>query len=224
MQFIPLVDETDKTFAAMAQQSIVTNTTLPSGLKIPNDGVWYIHNNFVMKKIRIAFAGPMASGKSTLANIISQKYNCKVHSFANPIKQIAKDTFGMITKDRKLLQIIGMTGRALDPNTWTNQLIQNISKHDNACIDDLRFENECRILKENNFIIIYLDIPKNIRIQRIIEIYKDQADKHIDAMQHISEQETCKPYADYSFDEKETNAIISSGGQCLLAMLQLKKN
>ena len=224
MQSIPLTSDVDKHFASIAQNSIVTGTTLPSGLKIPSDGIWYIHGEFVIRKLRIAFAGPMASGKSTMAKIISQKYNCDIHAFANPIKEIAKHTFGMTTKDRKLLQIIGMTGRAIDKNTWTNKFVQNISNCHHVCVDDLRFANECHILKEHGFIIIYLDIPKDIRIQRIKKIYKDQADKHISAMGHVSEQETCKQYADYILNEKETNAILSSGGQCLKAIIESKNN
>ena len=224
MQSIPLIVDVDKQFAKIAQNSIVTGTTLPSGFKIPSEGIWYIQNESVIQRLRIAFAGPMASGKSTMAKIISQKYDCDIHSFANPVKEIAKHTFGMIKKDRNLLQIIGMTGRAIDPNTWTNKLVQNISNCHHVCVDDLRFANECRILKENGFIIIYLDIPKDIRIQRIKKIYKDQADKHISAMGHVSEQEPCKQYADYILNEKETNAILSSGGQCLKAIIESKNN
>jgi len=99
MQSIELIEDCDEKFAALAQLSTVTGTILPSGLEIPDDGHWFIQGNYVIKRLRLAFAGPMASGKSTVAKKISKTYGCRVKSFATPVKEIACETFGMTTKD-----------------------------------------------------------------------------------------------------------------------------
>ena len=54
--------------------------------------------------MRIAICGKICSGKSTLANALSENFNLRKISFANPVKMYAKEIFDMKYKDRKLIQ------------------------------------------------------------------------------------------------------------------------
>ena len=77
--------------------------------------------------MKIAIAGQMASGKSTLANkmqeeLISLDYRVERHSLATKVKEIGSNLFGMVEKDRKLLQQIGMKMREIRPDVWIDYM------------------------------------------------------------------------------------------------------
>lgn len=84
---------------------------------------------------RVAFAGPMASGKSTAAQRVHEQFGHRRVSIGAPVYQIAREIFGMTTKDRALLRTIGMTGRALDPDTWIRKCIESLE--DNTTLSEL---------------------------------------------------------------------------------------
>lgn len=46
---IQLKEPNDCNFSNIAQNAFVSGATLPSGLKIPDDGIWTIYGNFVIK-------------------------------------------------------------------------------------------------------------------------------------------------------------------------------
>jgi hypothetical protein len=50
---IKLTEPNDIHFSNIAQEAIVTGATLPSGLKISNDGEWKIYGNFIIKNHQI---------------------------------------------------------------------------------------------------------------------------------------------------------------------------
>ena len=53
--------------------------------------------------MKIAITGKMGSGKSYLADKISNKYGFYIASFAGRVKELAKELFNMVGKDRGLL-------------------------------------------------------------------------------------------------------------------------
>jgi hypothetical protein len=76
---------------------------------------------------RIAFFGPMVSGKTYCADIlVHTKYYKKV-AFATKLKQIAKELYGVEGKagnDRTLLQTLGQDLRKYDTDVWVKYLLQ----------------------------------------------------------------------------------------------------
>ena len=52
-EIIRLKDPNDISFANIAQNATVTAATLPSGLKVPDDGEWKIYGNFIIKNHQI---------------------------------------------------------------------------------------------------------------------------------------------------------------------------
>lgn len=148
--------------------------------------------------IRYAFLGPMASGKTTSAlKLIEAFPDVEKLSFAAPVKEIATDHFGMTTKDRSLLQIIGMTGRILDPETWVNKLVSRIEPNKSYVVDDVRFPNEWLALRNLGFITVWLDVSKEERVRRLKATYgEEQAKHHIENMETISEHSVNSVMAD----------------------------
>ena len=64
--------------------------------------------------LKIAVCGKMASGKTTLANMmVAEKDKGEVLSLAKKVKDIGRELFFMEDKDRPLLQKIGMKMREI---------------------------------------------------------------------------------------------------------------
>jgi len=139
--------------------------------------------------MKIAIHGPMCSGKTTISNIIKDFDNSyKTYSFGLKVKEVAKDLFDMKGKDRSLLISVASKMREIDPDVWAKYVINQIKNENNknCIIDDLRFQNEADYLK-NDWLMISLTTPKEVRIERIKEIYKENYEDHIKNMEHISE-------------------------------------
>lgn len=102
----------------------------------------------------IGIMGWAGSGKDTVANVIltilgENKHKAIRRSMARPVKEIAyfigwdgeKDDVG-----RRLLQDIGMSGRAYVKDVWLNKTRRYLDFHNHnveyAVIPDVRFENE----------------------------------------------------------------------------------
>ena len=63
-------------------------------------------------------------------------------------------------------------------------------KRDKCIIDDLRFQNEANYLSDWKF--ISLTTPKDVRIERIKQLYPDNYSDHIKNMGHVSETDSIK--------------------------------
>ena len=102
--------------------------------------------------MKIAITGNICSGKSYLSRILMKKYNLELYSFAEKIKKISTDLFKVQHKDRILIQTIADKMKEIDPDIWIKYLLTEINDKENIIIDDLRFENEVKYLKEHGFV------------------------------------------------------------------------
>ncbi len=107
-----------------------------------------------MSRIVIGLAGRAGSGKSTAAKILVGIANrlgrpFSVIPFAGPLKRMAVILGWNGDKDdrgRRLLQDLGQTARAYDPDTWVKLWRNSVPTIDNAFVlaDDVRFDNEAQ--------------------------------------------------------------------------------
>jgi len=143
-----------------------------------------------MKQFKIAFIGKICSGKTTASEYIMKKFpGMKKLSFADKIKDIARELFDMKEKDRKLLQDIGTNMRSIHPDVFTNYLIKQSKEYDFVCVDDGRFPNEIAALKKNGFYIVKLNISKKLQLERLMTTYPNTYKEHIKRFGHQSEIE-----------------------------------
>ena len=143
--------------------------------------------------MKIAVVGKMCSGKTTLANMIMEKYpNYKRYSFGQKVKDVAVDLFHMKGKDRSLLVKIGGYMRDINPDVWVNYLMKQIVNVDNCIIDDIRYQNEVDACIKNGFTFIKLSIPRDVQIERIKRVYPDNYEDHINNINHNSETNDLK--------------------------------
>ena len=141
------------------------------------------------RTMKIAICGKMCSGKSTLANtlkVMDSRYT--IYSIGQAVKDIGTDLFGMKEKDRNLLIQIGAKMREIDPDVWTKHIVEKTKNETHCIIDDMRYQNEYDILKDNGFVFVQLHVSRHIQEQRIKKIYMKNYQGHLDNIDHLSEK------------------------------------
>lgn len=139
---------------------------------------------FGPKGIRLAFYGPMASGKTTMATSIFTEYHKEL--LAGPLKETAKEYYGVTGKtneERKILQELADDLKKWDDNVFTKRLLWRLHNYYSSglglvsplpvVIDDVRFKHEADDLRDYGFEIIRVSVPEDIRLARIAEKYPD---------------------------------------------------
>lgn len=118
----------------------------------------------------IGIGGKMCSGKTLATNYLRENLNCDVFNFADKLKYITSDLFGIAKKDRSLLQDVGIKMREIDKDVWVNyvfrqfdsSVIESVDSH--YVIGDVRFVNEVDAVHANKGITIYIDRPFESRM------------------------------------------------------------
>ena len=128
--------------------------------------------------MKIAIAGRMASGKTTLAKALAEHWDGEILSLGGKVKEVGKDLFGMVEKDRPLLQQIGMKMREIRPDVWIEYLDREARKRTSAVVDDCRFINEARWFKDNGWLLIRLNIEEEVQKVRLQKTYPDDWEQH----------------------------------------------
>lgn len=135
--------------------------------------------------MKIAVCGKMASGKTTLADWFVEHHDFQKISLAAKVKSIAADLFGMVHKDRRLLQQIGMKMREIREDVWIDYLINH--EGNNLIVDDVRFINEAEKLKAAGWTIVRINIDDELQKERLKITYPDDWEVHWNSRQDSSE-------------------------------------
>lgn len=121
----------------------------------------------------IGLGGRFCSGKSTVASELVKR-NKKIHviNFADKLKEIATDLFGMTVKDRTLLQKLGVKMREIRKDVWIDYVFKECEKHKISIIADVRFPNEVSRIKAENGKTIFIDRLSKDRLSTYKTLYK----------------------------------------------------
>ena len=128
--------------------------------------------------MKIAIAGRMASGKTTSAKALAEHWDGEILSLGGKVKEVGKDLFGMVEKDRPLLQQIGMKMREIRPDVWIEYLDREATKRTCVVVDDCRFVNEARWFKDNGWLLVRLNIEEEVQKVRLQKTYPDDWEQH----------------------------------------------
>ena len=166
------------------------------------------------KPLRIALTGRMRSGKSTIADYLWLTHGFAKVSFASSLKLTADRLFSHLyepiydgrsireyRKPRALLQELGQKLREIDEDVWIKQAEQSMRVFENyrttagIVIDDLRQPNEYEWARANGFVIIRVNAPDEMRIERA----KAEGDDFSEGdLTHDTEQHCDKFDVDYT--------------------------
>lgn len=138
----------------------------------------------------IGIVGKMGAGKTTVAKYLEDKYGYQRTSLAEPMRQIVKEFFGVEDKSdpryRRLMQKLGTDWfRSEDKNVWIRHLLKRCVGS-GCVVDDVRFLNEAKVLQGEGWVLLYIDINDEVRLERM-RVRGDDFDA--DMLKHESEAE-----------------------------------
>jgi adenylate kinase family enzyme len=120
--------------------------------------------------MKIAFCGYAGVGKTTAANFLVRNFGYTKLSFANAVKEKAKELFPDLefikpyTKcERRLLIAIGNSIRSVNNQYWVRLLEEKLDEIESKdiVIDDVRFLVEEKFLRRKGFLIVRIDVPED---------------------------------------------------------------
>lgn len=121
----------------------------------------------------IGIAGKFCSGKTKICEILVEHFNDKatIINFADKVKYIAEDLFGMIQKDRTLLQQLGMKMREIRESVWVDYVIKQYDPSKILIVGDVRFEDEVRAINSKGGKVFYIDRNRDDRLRDYLKLY-----------------------------------------------------
>lgn len=142
-----------------------------------------------MRPIRIAISGKMRSGKDTVAGHLVTKHGFVRMSFADKLKKVAEDLFGVEenVKNRALLQTLGRRMCQVDEAVWLKYVIDRIPLYRSVVIPDLRFPNEFYALKGLGFGLVRIGIDAKTQLKRLRATELGSGDPDPSALEDASE-------------------------------------
>lgn len=142
----------------------------------------------------IAITGRMASGKTTLSDLIVSHGRYERVAFAGRLKELAAQVYGggrpvdkaetyEVTHEetgmteflsgREVLQQLGQSVKSLDRDFWIRWLLADVAGRKGPFVlDDLRFPYEAEALRAEGWLIVKLDVPSVVRAQRYAFLYQ----------------------------------------------------
>lgn len=175
--------------------------------------------------LKIALTGRMRSGKSTVAAYLCENYRFREFAFGDALKNVAHIIFGKPSgKDRGLYQFVGQAMRQYDPDVWVKKLDRSIREwkaqepQENIVITDLRQPNEYAYCRENGYVIIRVNCPVALRLERIGEA-GDRFDEGM--LNHETEEHVDTFDIDYEIDNGGSWRGMAEQVDCIMREIEL---
>lgn len=171
--------------------------------------------------MNIALTGKLRSGKDAAAAYLCEKYGYTRFAFGDELKRYANEIFGVEArqKPRELYQSFGQWCRQRDPDVWVRKCFDDIRWHEDnygrdeyipqcpppVVITDLRQPNEYGRCRAEGYVIIRVNCPDGIRLQRAT----DAGDAFTAAdLAHETEQHVDSFAVDYEVDNSGSLAEL----------------
>lgn len=140
-----------------------------------------VFNETIMQrppKVRVAICGPARAGKTFVLNAIEQSY---LERFDNPLRhymhlnkilfdeETSKFEFAdhnSAVQTRDYLANCGCTKA-----NYLRHCLEELNDYDLILVEDLRHKWEFDVLKEHNFVILYISTPSDVRFKRAKDLY-----------------------------------------------------
>jgi len=179
--------------------------------------------------MKVAICGPMASGKTMIADYLVEHHGFVKLSFAAGVKAMGATIVEAMIKEgllppeaaekkhRTVLQAIGAEGRRLRPTIWIEDALNQADSHENVVIDAMRYINEAKLAHNQGLVNVRLCISENLQKSRLQRTYPDNWGSHWGARSDSSEQEIHQ-IPDHHM---KTELIVEDGSYCIEQILDL---
>lgn len=126
----------------------------------------------------IALCGRLRSGKDSVAEYLVANYGYIRFAFGDGLRDVCRrlypEQFAGGAKPRALLQSFGEYARTHDPDVWVNDMFRRISKDEHTryspiVVSDVRQPQEYGRLNAEGYVLIRVECPDAIRIERAID-------------------------------------------------------
>lgn len=170
--------------------------------------------------LKIAIAGKFRSGKTTLEDYIVNKYHYVPFAFGDELKNSFHEKYPSVPKNPKPRRGYQLHSDIMKyvygEDIWIDTCIGNIRKHREVAesynitgkeigftplITDVRFPNEVTRCSDLGFVIIRVNCPDEIRLERANKA-GDQF--NLEDMNHNSESQVDSLNVDYDIDNSDT--------------------
>lgn len=166
----------------------------------------------------IALVGRMGSGKSTVAELLTLQGYTRI-SHADGLRQIAAAAYGNLGKSdtitvarprarggylelsgREVLQQLGQKVKEFDRDFWLSITLRRALMYPEQPIvnDDTRFMFEAQALRAIGFLIVRINVPLMVRMQRLEALHGRKPTKS--EQYHESEREIDDIQVDFELD------------------------
>jgi dephospho-CoA kinase len=176
----------------------------------------------------IAIVGRFCAGKTTLAEELVSEYGFERVSMAANLKAIVADAYGTSDKSaivdvtlssgapgkmsmRQVLQAFGENAKGHDRHFWLRWFLRDTEMYADTGIplvmDDVRLQFEAEYLRDNNWFLVRVEAPKEVRLERYEALYgklPTQAE-----MSHKTETESDLIRVDLVLDSTLSPALLS---------------
>jgi dephospho-CoA kinase len=125
----------------------------------------------------IGIVGLNGSGKDTVAKYLVESYGFEWVSLSNMVR-LEVIAQGKNVSNRDDLNFVAEdTRKKFGPDIWIKKSLKGYSKEKKLVLSSFRHPSENRIVKENNGVMIFVDVPIELRFKRTQErVLKDPKD------------------------------------------------
>ena len=140
--------------------------------------------------LRLAIAGRMGSGKTSIARLLMAEHGFVRLAFADELRAMLEPAYGKLDKaasyslqrgelsGRELLQIYGAALRSIDPQVLIRAVGRRAEELPGCrlVIDDVRMPAEAEWLRSNGWFLIQLDADPSARRRRVGDAWSGEDD------------------------------------------------
>jgi phosphomevalonate kinase len=149
----------------------------------------------------IALSAKRRGGKTTLGDILFDKYGYNPISLADPLKAMCREQFGLTKEQtdgglkeviderynktpRQIMIGFGQFYRSIDPDFWTKKLFESMRQHTQAqlrtfVVTDVRFTNEMEWMRRHSALSVRLERSPDLTGAYINDVSETDLDDYV---------------------------------------------
>lgn len=158
------------------------------------------------KKIVIGLIGEKGSGKGTVANYLTEKYNATHYGTSKILRRTIEDLHLPVTRDN-LIKLALVIKEGFWPSVVIDALIQDIEQNGTGIIiaDGIRMHGDVEPFKKkygNNFYLVYVTADIKIRFERTRKRKEKQGEDKMTFEEFLSEESRLTEVSIHEIGEK----------------------